>query len=253
MTARAKLRPCDVPNELRAAFAVRAKRLEQARLKLARLQSIPSSRPSAIAAAREEVDRLDAELRHHVRRCAVEARVRRGERSVEMQPRVEIPDACGGALSLPGGARAAPIWQLGFPVELAGAGARFGAICHELTALGLKAQDLARVRVDGSPVGEGSADRALDLIALRDAAVRSLGSISPIEPVRQMHNDRRKAISAPAVVCAVCVEDQPLLEVLRSHGWGEGGRNKAAVRTILGEALSNIYAAWERRAWRFLK
>lgn len=211
---------------------------------LARALTRRHTRPSRVASLEADLEHARSTLKGIVTRGASEVRAARS--GAAARPTLVWADIPGrdGILSRPGGALASYIWSMKLAAELKETGAEFGAIIQELGSTGVKAVDPARIKVDGSPIGEGPASRSLWLVSRRDRALRAIDGIAPMSPLRSMQSDRRTPITAPVLLRMVCVEGRSICDVLTRHGWRRGAHSKRLAVDLLADALSRIYGAW---------
>ncbi|MEM9369543.1 MAG: hypothetical protein AAGA26_00165 [Pseudomonadota bacterium] len=205
------------------------------------------TRPSRIAALEADLAHTQRMARAIISRGASE--VRAASVGASARPARNWADIPGrnGIQSRPGGALASPIWLLNIAAELKETGAEYAAVIHEIDATGVKVVDPERIRVDGSPVGEGPAARALWLIQRRDIARAAIENIRPMSPIRRTAADRRVPIAAETILRMACVEDRTIFDVLAAHGWRRSGSSKRKAVGLLADALSAIYGRWGNR------
>lgn len=242
--AKSKMRLSHLPPDLLNVARQRAVQVALIERELARAIARGSARPSRIAKLEADLAHARAEMRRIVARGISE--VRAATTGAAGRPCLQWADIPGrnGNISRPGGALASPVWSIKLPAELKETAAKFGAIVHELSATGVKVVDPARIRVDGSPVGEGPASRSLWLVSRRDEALAAIDGITPMSPVRTMQADRRIPITAAVLLQMVCVEDRSICDVLARHGWRRGAHSKRMAVEMLKDVLSRIYGAW---------
>ena len=130
-----------------------------------------------------------------------------------------------------------------FTAAQVGAGRDYRALHERVASAGVKCSRAFHVELAGAGGGDFMDAWLADVERLRRFE-RAIGDGMALSVRRAaahaMDRGQRKSISDRALVDAVCIAEQPLSRVLKTHGWAAKGKNRQYLRLALGAALDRM-------------